>query len=119
MAIMAFRHNEPPRGKNTMPKLPFPWLALGGGLLIALLLLVSFQAPPGEAPLPLLTQLILAEFGFVLNVIGVWFGLRDLQAQRARKATLLAIAGCLVMAAVLVLLGISLWPEGGLGQPAQ
>jgi hypothetical protein len=100
-----------------MSKFPFPWLALGAGLLIALLLFMSMQAPPGESPLPLLTQMLLAEFGFVLNAIGVWLGLRDLQAKGADKAALLATGGCLVMAAVLGLLGVSLWPEGGLTPP--
>ena len=41
-------------------------------------------------------------------------GLRKLQTQGSDTPTLLALGGCLVMAAVLGLLGISLWPEGGL-----
>ena len=44
-------------------KLPFPWVALGVGLLIALLLMLTGTLQPG-AGLPLLTQLIVTEFGF-------------------------------------------------------
>jgi hypothetical protein len=101
-----------------MSKFPFPWLALGGGLLIALLLL-SGRAAPEASSLPLLTQLILAEFGFILNVIGTWLGLRDLQAKGMQAGTLLVVVGCVLMAIVLGLLGVSLWPEGGMGGPAQ
>lgn len=100
-----------------MSKFPFPWLALGAGLLIALLLLMAMQAPADQAPLPLLAQMLLAEFGFVLNAIGIWIGLRRLQGGGGDLSTLLALAGCLVMAAVLGLLGVSLWPEGGLAPP--
>jgi hypothetical protein len=102
-----------------MSKFPLPWLALGAGVLIALLLLMSMQAGPDAAPLPLLTQLLLAEFGFVLNVIGVWLGWRDLQRKGRTTAGLLVLAGCVLMALLLALLGLSLWPEGGLAPPAQ
>jgi hypothetical protein len=102
-----------------MAKFPFPWLALGAGLLIALLLLMSMRAAPGETVLPLLTQLLLAEFGFVLNAIGVWLGWRDLQHKGRSPANLLVLAGCVLMAVTLALLGISLWPEAGLTAPPQ
>jgi hypothetical protein len=102
-----------------MSKFPFPWLALGAGLLIALLLMLNIQAGPDQAALPLLTQLLLAEFGFVLNAIGVWVGWRDLRTKGRSPANLLVLAGCVVAALVLGLLGLSLWPEGGLTPPAQ
>jgi len=101
-----------------MSKFPFPWLALGGGLLIALVLLSSRAAPDG-GPLPLLTQLILAEFGFILNVIGTWLGLRALQGGGMRPAMLAATVGCILMAVVLGLLGVALWPQGGMMPAAQ
>lgn len=93
-----------------MTKFPFPWLALGAGLLIALLLLAA-QAVPGGGPLPLLTQLILAEFGFILNVIGSWKGLQNLQTQGMRWPLLSVTIGCIVMAVVLGLMGMTLWPS--------
>lgn len=102
-----------------MPKFSFPWLALGVGLFIALLLLMSAQAAPGEAPLPLLTRLILAEFGFIVNVVGSWFGLRALKARGMQAGILLATVGCVLIAVVLGVLGMALWPEGGPGLPVQ
>ena len=46
-------------------KLPFPWVALGVGLLIAgLLVQAGALQSEGGRSLPLLTQLIVAEFGF-------------------------------------------------------
>jgi len=80
---------------------------------------MSMQAPAGESPIPLLTQMLLAEFGFVLNAFGIWGGLKRLQRGESGTATLLMLGGCLVMAAVLGLLGISLWPEGGLNPAPQ
>lgn len=101
-----------------MTKFPFPWLALGGGLLITLLLLGA-QASPGGGPLPLLTQLILAEFGFILNVIGAWLGLQRLQRDGMHWPMVSATVGCIVIAVVLGLMGMSLWPEPGVAAVAQ
>ena len=93
-----------------MAKFPFPWLALGAGLLIALMLLAARVEPDG-GPLPLLTQLILAEFGFILNVIGSWKGLQSLQAKGMHWPMLSATVGCIVVALLLGLMGASLWPS--------
>jgi hypothetical protein len=88
-----------------MSKFPFPWVALGVGLLLTLLLLAG-----GEKPLlPLLTKLIAAEFGFVLNVIGAVMGARELSRSGLRYGLLVASIGCALLAVGLALLGIHLW----------
>ena len=83
---------------------PFPWLALGIGLLIALL-----QLGAGDR-LPLLTRLIVAEFGFFLTLIGAGLALRDLRAGGLRATLLLAAVGCGLLAAGFLWLGLQLWP---------
>lgn len=98
------------RQSTTMSKYPFTWLALGGGLLIALMLLGA-QAAPDGGPLPLLTQLILAEFGFILNVVGAWLGLQRLQTSGMHWPMVSATLGCILVAVLLGLMGMSLWPD--------
>lgn len=101
-----------------MTKFPFTWLALGAGLLIALMLLGA-QATPDGGPLPLLTQLILAEFGFILNVIGAWTGLQRLQRDGMQWSMVSATVGCIVIAVVLGLMGVALFPDSAGVAPAQ
>lgn len=97
-----------------MPKFPFPWLALGIGLFLSLLLIAGGVRTPEHAPmLPLLTQLILAEFGFVLTLVGAVQGVRALRRDGFGLGMLIATAGCGLLAAGLAVLGMSLWP--GLG----
>lgn len=88
-----------------MSKFPFPWLALGVGLLLSLLVLSG-----GDKPLlPLLTRLIITEFGFFLNLIGAGMGLRDLRREGLRYGLLVATIGCALIAVGLALLGMNLW----------
>lgn len=93
-------------------KLPFPWLALGLGLVIALVLLVggALAAPQARA-LPLLTLLIVTEFGFFLSAIGALLSLRKHPGGRS-VAVLAAGFGCLLLAGGFFWLGLQLWPGG-------
>lgn len=101
-----------------MSKFPFPWLALGIGLLVSLLLIAGgVQTPERDPMLPLLTQLILAEFGFILTAIGAVQGVRALQRNGMAFGMLIATGGCALLAVGLALLGISLWPGMGGGAP--
>ena len=58
--------------------------------------------------------MLLAEFGFVLNVIGVWLGWRDLQRKGRTTAGLLVLVGCVLMALLLVLQGLAIAIRSGL-----
>jgi hypothetical protein len=94
-------------------KLSFPWLALGLGLIIALILVVSGAVDSASKPaLPLLTLLIMTEFGFFVTAIGAVQGIRTGLAQRFGVAMLAVIAGCGIMAIGFLWLGFSLWPGG-------
>jgi hypothetical protein len=62
-----------------MGNLSFPWLALGLGLLVAVGLLSSGAlSPDGNYSLPLLTMLIVNEFGFFVTAIGAGVGINRL-----------------------------------------
>jgi hypothetical protein len=88
---------------------------LGVGLLLALLLMQTgaLQPAPGRS-LPLLTQLIIAEFGFFLTAIGAGIAVRDMLSQGINAPLLIATAGCGLLSVGFLLLGIRLWPEGGI-----
>jgi len=95
-------------------KLPFPWIALGVGLLLALVLVSSGALPgAGERGLPLLTQLVIAEFGFFLTAIGAVMAVRTLLSGGFTVAPASAVAGCALLATGFLWLGLQLWPDVG------
>lgn len=94
-------------------KFSFPWLALGLGLILAMVLLQTGAArPDGEHTLPLLTMLVMSEFGFFLCAIGAWLGIRTLLKTAFSMSLLAVVLGCSVLAAGFLWLGIALWPGG-------
>jgi len=96
-----------------MTKLSYPWLALGLGLLLVFGLLQSGALATDGAPaLPLLTLLLISEFGFFATAIGAFIGIRQLRAGRAATALLPVTLGCAALAAAFLYLGIRLWPGG-------
>jgi hypothetical protein len=96
-----------------MQNLSYPWLALGLGLLVAFGLLQAGALPAdGNYALPMLTMLIINEFGFFVTAIGAGVGINKLLAGGVRPPLLLATLGCAVLAAGFLYLGIKLWPGG-------
>ena len=96
-----------------MKKLAFPWIALSLGLLIAVTLLgAGALRPADEYALPLLTLLIVNEFGFFLTAIGAGVGIQTLWRQGVRGSLLVTTLGCCLLAAGFLYLGIRLWPGG-------
>ncbi len=94
-------------------KFSYPWLALGLGLIIAVILVVSGAVDPASQPaLPLLTLLIMTEFGFFVTAIGAVQAIRAGLAQGFGLALLTVIAGCSLLSIGFMWLGISLWPGG-------
>jgi hypothetical protein len=98
-----------------MGKLGFPWLALGMGLLVAIgLLAAGVLSPEADYDLPLLTMLIVNEFGFFVTAIGAGVGINTLLKDGLQPTLLMVIVACAVMAAGFLYLAIKLWP----GMPA-
>jgi hypothetical protein len=96
-----------------MKKQVFPWIALSLGLLLMVALLGSGALrPPDEHGLPLLTMLIVAEFGFFLTAIGAWIGSSVLSKQGIRISLLITTLACGLLAVGFLFLGLRLWPGG-------
>ena len=96
-----------------MNHLPFPWLALGIGLAVLLLLLVSgaLGAPEGYR-LPVLTLLIVNEFGFFVTAIGAGVGINRMTAGDSPPGLRLSVIACAILACGFVYLATRLWPGG-------
>jgi hypothetical protein len=89
----------------------FPWLALGLGLVIAMVLISAGAVGPAAGrSLPLLTLLMAAEFGFFLNAIGAGLAIRQLIQQGLNPGVILSASGCVALAAGFAWLGLQLWP---------
>ena len=96
-----------------MQNISFPWLALGLGLTVAVGLMVSGAfSPDGTYKLPLLTMLIVNEFGFFVTAIGAGVGINTLLGRGMNPVMLGIILANGLMAAMFLYLGIQLWPGG-------
>lgn len=97
-----------------MKPVGFPMLALGLGLVLALLLLWGGAAGPAQAQrLPLLMMLLASELGFFVTAVGAGLGARSLLRGRASAGLLSVTLGCAALAAAFVALGLVLWPGAG------
>jgi hypothetical protein len=91
-------------------KQTYPWLALGLGLLLGLVLL-RFGTTDAGAGMPLLMALLMCEFGFLVTAIAAGIGLRDLIRQGMNVTMLLLLAGNLLLAANFLRMGLAFWPQ--------
>ena len=93
------------------------WLTLGIGLFLAMIL---FRFSPLSASsgfsLPMLTALLMSEFGFIITVIGAGISVRDVLKQGVELRPAALLIGNLLLALNFINQGLSLWAEsGGLG----
>jgi hypothetical protein len=96
-----------------MNNISFPWLAMGLGLVVAVGLTMSGAfSPDGVYKLPLLTMLIVNEFGFFVTAIGAGIGINTLLGKGVNPALLGITLADGLMAAMFLYLGIQLWPGG-------
>ncbi|MGD2081591.1 MAG: hypothetical protein PVF91_01410 [Chromatiales bacterium] len=103
-----------------MTKDRFPWVALGVGLILALVLVQSGATSPAtEQALPLLTLLLISEFGFLVTAVGALLGARTLVSRGFVLRQALVVAGCTALSAGFLILGLDLWPglSGDLSPP--
>ncbi len=84
---------------------------MGIGLVLMAVLLVA--GSPGDETrrmLPLLTLLIISEFGMFVTGIGAWLGIDTIRVTGFRPVMLFLIVGCAVLSAAFLFLGIEYWP---------
>ena len=92
----------------------FPWLALGLGLLFALIILqTDGHIPESSGALPLLMRLLMSEFAFLLNAAGVVISVREMLRHGLSFSGITLATGCLLLAAFFFYLGVMLWPVQG------
>ena len=97
-----------------MTRLPFPWLALGVGLFLALGLLLGGAADPAaERALPLLTLLLASELGFFVTAAGAIVAARRLGRGGASAVPVMLLVACAALAVGFFWLGLALWPSTG------
>jgi fatty-acid desaturase len=95
-----------------MKKESFPYIALGLGLFLLLLVTKGSQTNDnGTTLLPLLTLLIVSEFAFFVNAIGAYIGIKHSLATGIRPLFGVVTLGCILLAAIFSWIGISLWPS--------
>jgi hypothetical protein len=90
----------------------FPWLALGLGLLFALVLM-RFGPTADGGGLPLLTALLISEFGFLITAVAAGISVRDLLREGAQAVCLLLLAGNVLLAVNFLRMGLLFWPDTG------
>lgn len=91
-----------------------PWLTLGVGLFLALILLrFSPLSIRDGFILPLLTALLMSELGFIITVIGTGMSVRDIFKLGIKLRPLALLIGNLLLALYFVNQGVSLWSKSG------
>ena len=89
----------------------FPYIALGFGLVLMLVVMKGSEAgDDGSTLLPLLTLLVANEFAFFVTAIGGYLGVRHIQSVGIKPVYAIATAACILLAGRFMWLGVGLWP---------
>lgn len=94
-----------------MKKHSYPYIALPLGLTLLLIVLVGERVNSGEAPaIPLLTLLIINEFGFFATAIDSYIGIRHILDTGMKPVYTIITACCLLLSLYFLFMGVALWP---------
>lgn len=94
-----------------MNKSNFPFIALALGLFLMGVLFKTGAADPGtETVLPLLTVLIISEFGFIVMAAAVYFGAQTLAKNGVEIVLGIVTLVCAMLAVEFMLIGFRHWP---------
>ncbi|MBL1258968.1 MAG: hypothetical protein COB33_000370 [Thiotrichaceae bacterium] len=92
-----------------MNKATFPIVALFIGIFIQVVLKITISEN-GETAMPLLTLLLMTEFGMIVCIVGVIMGGKLLLNKAGFNLRLaLAVTGCAALAIMLGIEGLDLW----------
>lgn len=95
-----------------MTKEKFPYIALALGLILTVVASQgSILQPSGKTTLPLLTLLVVCEFGGIVTAVGAYLGVKRHLAQGFQLLPALISLSCLILAIQFLLRGIDLWPR--------
>ena len=94
-----------------MSKANFPFIALALGLFLMGILYKTGATQPGaELVLPLLTVLIISEFGFILMAMAVFLGGRTLMQNGFEIITAVVTLVCGMLGVEFMMIGLNHWP---------
>jgi small neutral amino acid transporter SnatA (MarC family) len=94
-----------------MKKTNFPFIAFGLGLFLMGILVKTGAADPGADPvLPLLTVLIISEFGFIVMAVAVFLGAQTLAREGFEIVLAIFTLLCGMLGVEFMVIGIEHWP---------
>jgi hypothetical protein len=94
-----------------MSKSNFPFIALALGLfLIGVLFKTGAADPDAELVLPLLTVLIISEFGFIVMAVAVFLGGQTLAKNSFDIVLAVVTLLCGMLGVEFMLIGLNHWP---------
>jgi len=89
----------------------FPFIALAVGLFLMGVLFKTGAADPGtELLLPLLTVLIISEFGFIVMAVAVFLGVQTLRSKGFDLVLAVVTLLCGMLGIEFMVIGLDHWP---------
>ena len=94
-----------------MKRFDFPYIALGLGIFLMLVVIKGSQTDDsGSTLMPLLTLLAISEVAFFVTAIGAYIGVKRILSNGLTFINTTITAGCALLSAGFLILGIKLWP---------
>ncbi|MCP5141766.1 MAG: hypothetical protein H6926_08700 [Chromatiales bacterium] len=95
-----------------MKSYQFPYLATPIGLLLLMIATWGGRTGDGGATaLPLLTLLMVCEFGAIVTAIATWLGFQHIRTHGFKPLYAALTGMCAVLAVRLAMLGFGYWPS--------
>jgi hypothetical protein len=90
----------------------FPYIAAILGLVLAIIVFKgSGPGDDGKTLMPLLTLLLMSEFGAIVTAIGAYFGGKVFLSSRELSGQTAVAFFCVVLCVQFVIRGFSIWPH--------
>ena len=95
-----------------MTKEKFPFIAaLIGFILTVIVMKGSGLQADGQTFIPLLTLLLVSEFGAIVTAIGVFLGIKQFLATKKITVNTGVALACAMLSIHFIVLGLQLWPN--------
>ena len=94
-----------------MKKINFPYIALGLGIFLMLVIIKGGETDSeGASLIPLLTRLVINEFALIATAIGAYIEIRKMFSDGIKLFSVLTALLCLLLSIRFLFIGIELWP---------